>query len=166
MDVFMRDRIKSTAIIALIAVALLYIPARLIYFRLYTGDRIEGEISLTIDGQEYSLKDSDLTFEFEHEKTSGKYEDGQVSLKAGDYGQYLIIINCPQDIPPITIGVMQANWWNKESFELTIEVDRERGSVTYSGKQKYITELGFSQSGLISKSQPLTDGELFVGFGL
>ena len=82
MDVFMRDRIKNTVIIALIVIAVLYIPARLIFFRVYTGDRIEGELKLTVDGEEYALSDGDFTFEFEHEKTSGKYEEiGRASCR-------------------------------------------------------------------------------------
>ena len=165
MNVFMRDKIKNAVIIALIVTALLYIPVRLVYFRLYPGDRIKGELRLFIDGQEYPLDKEDITYEYEHEKTDGEINDGEISLKAGEYGQYLIILTPPQDIPPITISVLQGNWWNKESFDLSIKVDTGRGSITYEGEQSYITEYGFTKSEEISESRLLSDEELFIGLG-
>ncbi|MBR1751695.1 MAG: hypothetical protein IJ740_12630 [Ruminococcus sp.] len=164
MDFFVREKIIYTLIISIIVIAVLFIPVRLIFFRLYPGDRIEGELTLIIDGEEYPLDESDLSYEFEHKKIEGRFDDGEVSIKAGEYGQYIIRIDSLPEIPPVYVKAFQANWWNKTDFDLSVEIDTKEQIVTYRGKYSYITELGFTDSESISDTQPFTDNELAVGF--
>ena len=166
MDSYTRGKIIMISVIVVIAAAVLFVPARLIYFRLYPGDRVKGTITVTVDGEEYSLDEKNITVEHEHQGYDFKPDDGEISLKAGDYGAYDIIISGLPDIPPITVAVYQANWWNVERFDLTVAVDTKEKSITYSGKHTYIAEDGFSQSEEISKKEDLSDKELGVGFGL
>lgn len=166
MDVFMREKIRNIVIITIIAIVVLFVPARLIYFRLYTGDRVNGALTLTIDSEEYSLDEKNISVEHNGQSYEFSLDDGEISLKGDDYGSYDIVISGLSDIPPITVGVFQANWWNTEDFELTIAADTKQRSVTYSGKHTFITEYGFIQSESISQKQGLSEKELKVGFGL
>ena len=166
MDSLTRGKIITIAVIIAIAAAILFVPARLIFFRLYPGDRINGSITLTIDGEEYSLDKASISAEHNRQGYDFSLDDGEISLKGDDYGSYEITISGLPDISPITVAVFQPNWWNTDDFSLTIAVDTRNKSVTYSGKHTYITEYGFSQSEEISKSQGLSDKERRVGFGL
>lgn len=159
---------KAVLIISLIiafciSVCLLYKP---IYYRLYLGDRIKGNIEVVIDDNVYSLEEDNIKL-----NDSGKIkinDDGtaDISIHAGKYGSYRFDIS---DIPierPVSINCFQHNWWNVQTFELRIKIDTSQNLVIYEGSYTTISNDGKTRYDTIDKIQSLTDEYTEILLGL
>lgn len=146
-----------------ISLCILYKP---IYYRLYLGDRIKGNIEVEIDNKTYFLEENNIKF---HNSGKAKmYDDGTagVSFRAGEYGSYSLEI---LDIPiesHITINCFQHNWWSVQNFELKIKIDTSLNMITYSGNCTVVSNNGKKIHDPIDKTQSLTDEYVQIRLGL
>lgn len=146
-----------------ISVCILYKP---IYYRLYFGDRIKGNVKVEIDDKPYFLEENKIKF---HD--SGKIEvcdDGtaDISFHAGGYGGYLFEILDTPTGSPIAINCFQHNWWSVQNFELTIKIDTSQNMITYSGNCTTVSDDGQKIYDPIDITQSLTDKHLQISLGL
>ncbi|MDE6592333.1 MAG: hypothetical protein K2K57_04630 [Oscillospiraceae bacterium] len=158
-----RKKIIIVSLCALIlagAACLLYRP---FYYRLYTGDRIKGNISVTVDNEMISLNMADI-----HgcDKWNVQNWNASVAVKGGDYGRYDVYVDIPEVERSVTVACHQCNWWNVMEFDLEIIVDTQENLVTYYGEYSALEENGHSRSHKIDRTQKLSDDELELSFGL
>ncbi|MCH5350050.1 MAG: hypothetical protein J1E40_12055 [Oscillospiraceae bacterium] len=145
------------------SLCILYKP---IYYRLYLGDRIKGNIEIEIDNKAYSIEENKIDFH-----SSGKskmFDDGTagISIRAGEYGIYsLEILGTPIE-KPISIRCYQYNWWNVMDFELTIKIDTAQNEINYNGNYMTIADNGKKIYNPINYTQSLTDEYIQLSFGL
>ena len=143
------------------SLCILYKP---IYYRLYLGDRIKGNIEIKIDDRTYFLEENN----FHSSGKSKMFDDGTagISIRAGEYGIYsLEILGTPIE-KPISIRCYQYNWWNVMDFELDIKIDTAQNEVIYNGNYMTIADNGKKIYNPINYSQSLTDEHIQVVFGI
>lgn len=153
--------IITAIILAAAAFCFIYKP---VYYRLYFGDRITGNVKLVIDGEAFPLdKDS---FDI---KQSGKItindNIAEISFRAGDYGGYKFEIANEKLKEPIVITCFQPNWWNVMSFDITVFIDTLNDTVKYDGLYTTLTENGSKTNQEISKIQKFSDEKLGLVIG-
>ena len=113
------------AVAAVITVCLafffLYKPS---YYRLYSGDRITGEIIVNIDGRSAQFGE-ERTREVWNCEGDFSVTDhtAKVSLKAGDYGLYEFAVYVVGLDQPLQFAAFQFNWWNVKTFRIDVAVD-------------------------------------------
>lgn len=111
-----------------------------LFYRLYPGDRIKGEIRITVDGETVSLKDSDFSG---CDKVKIKPDNtAEISVRADTYGKYAVIMSSNETDPVIHLYFHQFNWWNVYKFNLSVDVDITAGTVTYEGSYTSLKEDG------------------------
>ncbi len=141
--------VKTTAII--LAVILLFIGIicffyKPLYYRVYPWDRITGTIHVTIDGEEYELKNSEITASYTgHGKKVGNgynnSDDGtKVSMHGGDYGPYSFFIRIEEVDSLIEAVVYQYNSWNVTKFDLDISIDHTTDKITVTSTAQVLNE--------------------------
>ena len=99
------------------AAFLLYRP---FYRRVYTGDRIKGKVSITVDGEAYFSDMSDISGCDKWNVSGG---DISLAIKGGEYGKYSCQVIVPKIDKAVSICIYQFNWWNVTEFDLDIAVD-------------------------------------------
>ena len=150
------------AVIAVIIAAILFFPARLIYFHNYPHDRITGRLSVSADGRQLSPDEYSITF-----AEGGFADGGDISMPGGGYEhRYSFDVNIPSLDKPVTVYCFELKEWDVIGFELDIDIDTKENTVKYSGSNSFLTSLGFSTTDSFSKTQPLSDEKYEVGFGL
>ncbi len=155
---------KAVTIIiaAVIVMAILFIPARLVYFHYYPHDRITGRLTINVDGRELSPDEYSITF-----SEDGTADGGEISMPGGGYEhRYSFDISVPSLDKPITVFCFELKEWDVIDFELDIDIDTKGNSIKYSGRNSFLTSLGFTTTDSISQTQPLTDKAYEIGFGL
>lgn len=146
--------IISIIMIFCISVCILYKP---IYYRLYLGDRIKGNVEVKIDDKTYFFEKNKIKF---HDSGKTKlYGEGSadISFHAGGYGDYSFEILDTPIGSPIKITCFQHNWWSVQNFKLTIEIDTSQNMITYSGNYTTVLDNGKKRYKTIDKVQSLTD---------
>lgn len=159
-----KEKIRTAVIIVLTAIAGLVLCSP-IFYRLYRGDRIKGTVEVVIDGETYSLRESDIEL-----SDAGKVKinaDGtaDISIHAGEYGKYGFDISDTPAGRSVSVSCFQFNWWNVTTFELKIEMNTSQGTVAYSGGYSYIEENGNKEYDTIQAVQWLSEETLQVSFG-
>ena len=142
------------------SVCLLYRP---FYYRLYTGDRIKGNISVTVDNEMINLNMADIHV---CDKWNVQGWNASVAVKGGEYGGYAIAVDIPEVERSVTVKCYQYNWWNVVRFDIEILVDTQENLVTYYGEYSTLEENGHSRSYKIDCTQELSDDKLELSFGL
>lgn len=126
---------KKILIITAIIIALLVLAATMfpILPRFYLGNRIKGNVSVTVDGTSYDLSQLEVT-------SLGNYnvreKNGKISIRGGKYGKYGFRFNVPETDCTVTVSIMQWNWHQITDFDLDIELSSENGelSCNYAAK--------------------------------
>lgn len=158
--------IISLIMIFCISVCILYKP---IYYRLYLGNRIKGNVEVKIDDKTYFLEKNKINFQdsIYHDGTSKIYDDGtaKISFNAIDYGNYSFEILDTPIGSPVKITCFQHNWWSVQNFELKIEIDTSQNMITYSGNYTTILDNGKKRYKTIDKIQPVTDEYVGITLG-
>ena len=144
----MIEEIKVKKIIAIVVAVLLLAGIALIlinhllYRFIFNSDRITGTIHVTLDGEEYDLKDGDVTGCYESNVIGiefSKTTDGaKVSTRGGDYGPYELWIHIEGLASPLKAVVFQYNWWNVVEFDLTVSIDSAAEKITIRSKAKVL----------------------------
>lgn len=142
------------ALVLAVAACILYRP---FYYRNYTGDRIKGNISVTVDNEVISLNMADI-----HgcDKWNVQGGNASVAVKAGKKERYVIGVDIPEVERSVTVACFHENWWNVTEFDLEILVDTQKNRVTYYGEYSGLDEIGSSHSYRIDCSQSLSDDNL------
>ena len=161
--------ILSAVMVVLIAAVVVYlgfcVGYKTIYYRLYQGDRITGEITVHIDG-ETALFDEERTRE--HWNCEGDFsivDHGvNVSLKAGDYGSYDFDIYIVGMNQPLQFSVWQLNWWNVKTFRLDVVVDTTENMASVTCFTTNISEEGSVYEDKHTWERELTEEGLTVVF--
>lgn len=137
--------IKTTAAILAVAVlasGILYLfSTPLFYHFLYPFDRIAGTVHVTMNGEEYKLKSSDVTgqFDFTEEIAVRVREDADgasLSVHGGKYGPYSLIIRADGLNAPLEMVIYQYNWWNVTKFNMDISIDNAAETITFTSTAK------------------------------
>ncbi len=142
------------------AVSLLLIGAVAICFlaypRIYFGNRIKGDVTITYNGEPYELTSEQLKSHTKvREIENGRY---RIELKGGEYGSNPFeIIFSPEMI--VKVDFIHANWWYVTKFNLDINIDTEKGEIAYKGN--YTSS---QDSGTIDEKQTIGKEKLEVRF--
>ena len=164
-------KIKAVKIIAIIvAVVLLfgvlcYLFFKPMYYRIfYPWSRITGTINISIDGDKYDLKESDVSGMYENSGIGIKFRKNdygaKVSVRGGDYGQYKLIIDIESVGEPLEVVIFQYNWWNVAEFDLDISIDSASKEITFTSRAQVLDEDGNKITQDHSTSLKLSDEEL------
>ena len=153
----------SLAIILALSVCILSKP---LAARLYLGDRIKGTVEVVVDGAPFVLSEGNFDVDDGVKLEAGKNGTMNVALRAGDYGDYPLVLTGVFADRPITVHCFQHNWWNIMTFDLKVQIDTEKNEVTYSGSVTTRGADGKKQIDSIEKTQRFTDRTLEVSFGL
>lgn len=151
-------------VISVLAVVLCFL-CKPIYYRLYLGNRIMGNVQVTIDNKPITLdKNCFITVEDKHSvQQNGDALD--IALRGGDYGNYGFEIEIPNFSEKIRVTIMQFNWWNVINFDIDITVDTKSQNVTYTYFYTTIAEDGKTlyESGTKTDCIGKDDLEIYIG---
>lgn len=138
---------------AVTVVCLFYYP---VFPRIYFGNRIKGDVTITYDGEPYDLNSEQLKSHTKvREIENGRY---RIELKGGEYGSNPFeIIFSPEMI--VTVDCFHSNWWYVTKFNLDINIDTNKNEITYKGY--YISS---QDSGTVDKKQTIGKEILEVRF--
>lgn len=140
---------------AVTVVCLFYYP---ICPRIYFGNRIKGDVTITCDGKPYALNPDRLKSAAKVRETgNGRY---YIEVKGGEYGSNPFEIIFSPDMKVI-VDCFQTNWWYVTDFNLDINIDSNKKEITYKGD--YTTP---DYSGSIDKNQTIDREELEVILGM
>lgn len=163
-----KNRKKKPFLIAgLIAIfgAAAFFPGRLVYYRLYTGNRITGTVHVEVDDIAYRLDEKDISLSDTGDVTINDDGSADISIHAGEYGKYRFEISDTPAGNVISVNCFQFNWWNVQTYDLTIAIDTSSGTVTYSGEYTTIAENGRKEYETIASAQGLAHDTLQVWIG-
>ena len=143
----------------LLLIAALYIFCKPIYYRIYIGDRIKGNISVTIDGETFTPSSEDISG---CRKSNIKGDRTQIAVKGGDYGIYHFGVNIPPIDKTINMGCYHYNWWTVTNFDIDIIIDTAGNIVTFEGDCSYVDDDGKTNKFQINDKQMLwSDPEIW-----
>ncbi len=158
--------LKFTAIvlaILLVLVLLLRFLTPWLYYRLYFGDRIKGEITVMIDGEPSTILQDTAVSSFQGMENAAKFRavDNElyVSTRANAYGSYQFSFYV-EELPevPLCFNSYQFNWWNVTEFELRYNVDTQAQIVEYRVVHTELNETGTKSEPIVSEgSYPLEE---------
>lgn len=136
------------------------------YYRLYSGDRINGEITVSIDGQSAQF-DEERTREYWNCEGDFSITDytAKVSLKAGDYGLYEFAVYVVGLDQPLQFAAFQFNWWNVKTFRIDIVVDTVESTAHAMCFATNINEEGNVYEEESTKDLDLTEEEWPIWIG-
>ncbi len=141
-----------------------------IYYRCYLGDRITGTVTVTVDGEPYSLKTGSITPYDDSaiwKKPRVNYlRDGsaRVRIHAGRYGMYGFYLTIDDVVQPICITAYQFNWWNVTNFDLSVSMDTAANTVTLHTDTVKMDEIGSPYIYHRTETFQLSDPE--IGFSI
>lgn len=141
--------------VLLICYLLLFLFCKPIFYRLYLGHRIKGDITVTVDNGDYSIKETQISGT---DKTIIKDNEAKVAVKAGEYGEYSIYLDLSDiysDAKPIKIRCFQSNWWNVIEFKLNIDVDTQNKNMNFNGEYDSLDSNGTKQIMAIDNSDEI-----------
>lgn len=159
----MKNKKKMTAVIAVPALCIAFcFICKPIYYRLYPGDRIKGDIQVIVDGETYALNENS----FSACRRVKPEDDGsaKIRIKAGEYGAYEFVMHADAIGLPVTIRCYQHNWWNVWDFDLQINVDTQQNRAIISGSVTDLDDKGKKSNDSIYQAYDLTE-EIKVSFG-
>ena len=99
-----------------------------VFPRIYLGNRIKGDLTITCDGMPYELtSDQLISSDKIKEIEVGKYH---IELKGGNYGNNPLefLIN-PETL--VEVNFFHSNWWYATKFNLNINIDTYKNEITY-----------------------------------
>ena len=155
----------GAALLIALAIGSLKLLFPQLYYRLYLGDRITGTVTVTVDGDPYPLEhdaitptDSDL---FKQARVSYRSDgSARVRIHSGAYGMYGFCLTIDGVAQPIHITAYQFNWWNVTSFDLSVSIDTEANTVTFSTVTEQLHNNGTVYTYVRTETVPLADSEI------
>ncbi len=112
---------------AVTVVCLFYYP---IFPRIYFGNRIKGDVTITCDGKPYALNPDRLKSAAKVRETgNGRY---YIELKGGEYGSNPFEIELTHH-RIVEVNIFHSNWWYVTDFNLDINIDSSKKEITYKG---------------------------------
>ncbi len=158
--------LKGTAIVLTILLLLMMALRFLtpwLYYRLYFGDRIKGEVTVTIDGEPAAILEDTAVASFQTSENAAKFRavdnELHVSARANAYGNYQFTFYV-EELPeiPLCFNSYQFNWWNVTEFELHYNVDTQAQIVEYRVVHTELNETGTKSEPIVSEgSYPLDE---------
>lgn len=148
----------GTGLLALlVAVLLLCLFARPWYYRLlYFGDRVAGTVSVELDGEPAGFT---VEGRFGREQTTTRGDgSARVSLRASDHGVYTFLFRIDGVEQTITLSGLKWNWMVVK-FDVRISVDRENGTVSYTGTVRATDDTGYFVERPVDETADLTEEE-------
>lgn len=142
--------LKGTAIalaILFVLVLLLRFLTPWLYYRLYFGDRIKGEITVTLDGEPATILEDTAVSSFQGLENDAKFRvegsELHVSTRANAYGSYQFSFYV-EELPeiPLRFSSYQCNWWNVTEFELHYNINTAENLGEYEAECVYLLESG------------------------
>lgn len=128
------------AILFIIAVLLIGIGPKQFYYKvLYFGDRIKVNTSVYIDGEKKEIDKNSIEIAGEGigKKTINvKDNNFDISFKGNKYSLYTIDFKVGDY--SFRIGMVHFNWWDINKYNVTINVDSEKKTVSYHSKATYL----------------------------
>lgn len=142
-----------------------------LYYRIYPFARISGTVTVTVDGEPYSLHSDSISVEKDsYRDTPHAFinTDGsaRIRIRGGDKASYGFLLHIDGVEQPIRIGTFHYNWWAVTQFDLTASVDTSTDTVTFRCTAKVIDNDGEWIPIEDSATVPLSDPEICFGFGL
>lgn len=144
--------IKPLIVILVLLLCFIIFFGKPIFYRLYLGYRIKGDITVTVDNGDYAIKETQISGT---DKIKIKDNEAKVAVKAGEYGEYCIYLDLSDiysDAKPIEISCFQSNWWNVIEFELNIDVDTQSKNMNFNGEYDSLDSNGTQQIRTIDNS--------------
>ncbi len=113
-----------------------------VYYRLYPGNRINGEVTVTIDGQPAQIVEDSIysAYKTRFNVTGNGF---RLSTKGNKYGSYHYSFSV-EELPDIQFAFYsyQFNWWNVTDFTLQYDIDTEANVVEYHAEHVELLESG------------------------
>ncbi len=158
---FLKGAAIVLAILLLLVMVLRFLTPWL-YYRLYFGDRIKGNVTVTIDGEPAAIMQDTAVSSFQGLEDAAKFRAVDnalyVSTRANAYGSYQFIFYV-EELPeiPLRFNSYQFNWWNVTEFELYYNVDTQAQIVEYRVVHTELNETGTKSEPIISEGSYLLD---------
>lgn len=136
-----------------------------LYLRLYIGNREKGTVTITVDGKKHELQKDDIRFEGKEikKKDEGSVKiDGttaHISLKAKEYGSHDFCIDNIPNCGTIIIKIYHWNWYSVTKFGLDINIDSEKGTLTYEGHYSNLNDFGIYVKHEVSDTVDIQENE-------
>ena len=115
--------------------------------RLYPFSRVKGTIQLSVNGSACNLNENSFDLTQNSEGHSGKVRikdnnTANVSFRAYKYGKYSIIITDASTEEPLIVSISHQNNWDRQTFDVNINVDTDTQTVTCETKYSGLEENG------------------------
>lgn len=136
-----------------------------IYYRLYLGNRIKGDINIIIDGKpyQYYYMTEFSSIDKAKETTKGT---AHIEMKGGEYGSNTFTIRPHNLDKSITVDCFQTNWWYVTNFNLNIDINTHKETISFKGDYTATDSDGRKIGGKIDKTQELDAPIIEIMFGL
>ncbi len=163
-------KIPKRTIIILSIIVLLCIPIFMLYkpnyYRFfYSDDRIKGNIKVITDNQVFHIGSENIILHYPG-KAIDSNDAVEISFPAGEYGEYSFEVTNISLDAPIRITCYQPNWWNVQSFELTLSIDTLTKTISYNGHYSTLSDNGEKIQNTISTTQNYDTENCCLFFGL
>ena len=160
-----------TVIVLLLAAGYFLIPE--VRFRLYPFNRIKGNITVIKDGEICHLEEDNIRFpregdrEYNENKKEGrvkiKKDTAEVAFRGGKYGAYCFYIDGFTDGNPVLVRCFQANWWDVQRFDITLNIDTASGNIV---SEVDADDVASGDKNHHSFTQNYKNEDIRIGFGL
>ena len=162
--IILQSALLGAALLIWLAIGCLKYLFPQLYYRVYLGDRIQGTVTVSLDGEFYPLKTgSIIPYDPYVETPRVTYRsDGsaRVRIHSGAYGMYGFCLTIDGVAQPIHITAYQFNWWNVTSFDLSVSIDTEANTVTFSTVTEQLHNNGTAYTYVRTQTFPLSESEI------
>ena len=129
----MKKHKKAFIIIACVSVVLVVLIAFFGYpvFEryIYTGDRITLNVTASIDGKAYNIKENEIACSFEKNKEQVHCNGQSFSVRANEYGIYMFKIHTKE--ADVNVSLAHTNWFEINIASLSFNMDTKSKKLTY-----------------------------------
>lgn len=149
--------IRTAAVLLIGAATVLCLFCYPVFPRIYFGNRIKGDVTITCDGKPYGINSDRLQSDAKVRQIgNGRYH---VELKGGNYGSnpFEIVLTNERIVE---VDIFHSNWWYVTDFNLDINIDSDKKEITY--KVDYTSS---GDNSTFEKKQTIGKEELEVKIG-
>jgi hypothetical protein len=130
------------SIVFLISIVVIGLGPKGFYYRvLYFGDRIKVKTSILVDGKEVNVDKDTIEIGGSgvgKETIKVNSNDLDVSFKGNESSLYTIDFKAGEY--NFRIGITHFNWWDIDTFDVSVNVDTKDKKVKFKSSGKYIDE--------------------------
>lgn len=147
----LKKSIKPAIIILLIGAVIVCLFCVPVIPRIYFGNRIKGDVTITCDGKPYGINPERFKSAAKVRETgNGRY---YIELKGGEYGSNPFEIGLTNE-RIVEVDIFHSNWWYVTDFNLDINIDSNKKEITYKGDYTSSGDNGtFEQKQTIGKEE-------------